>query len=1354
MAVVSLEQFSKQLTDSALLTTEDVSSILTSLPSDQQPQDGEQFARELVRQKKLTKFQAEQIYLGKGKSLVMGNYTILDKLGQGGMGMVLKAEHKRLKRLVAIKVMSPAALKTPDALKRFHREVEAAAKLRHTNVVATDDADEAKGTHFLVMEYVEGSDLSALVKKKGPMSVEQALQCIIQAARGLEFAHQQGVVHRDIKPANLLLDSKGTVKILDMGLARIEGDSAGRAELTSTGAVMGTVDYMAPEQALSTKTADARSDIYSLGISLWYLLTGRCAYDGDTLMAKLLAHRDAPIPSLCELRVEVPASVDAVFQKMVAKQAKDRYQSMTEVIRDLVACQSGPTSTSNVAAAHLAEDTNLKSFLSNLGSPSAPVMTTRQVQPTATRRIQPTATYVSADAVAEATMLTGDLTQSTDPQLMTSVRSKVGQKKRASAKSVTAPPWWRDWRVQIGGGAAAALLLLGVIFLFQTPNGTLRVEILDPEVEMKVKGSELTFHGSNLEPVSVKPGEKKLLVTRGDQSFETELFTIKKGPETRVKAELLGDNLVVNVDGKVIAKQPIKRKGFTTSTTGGDSKSPTSNTAASAPPKPLLPKAAGDLPSGFVPLFNGKDLTGWKGEVGDPKKRAQMTPAELASAQAKADETMRAHWRVENGVLTFDGKGDNLCTARDYTDFELYLEWKITAGGDSGVYLRGTPQVQIWDSAAKQNGNNMGSGGLYNNRKNLARPLVNADKPIGEWNAMLIRIVGDKVTVSLNGQLVVDNVVFENYFEPDKPIYLSGPIELQKFGAPLQFRSVLIRELNANTDRTAVGLPPTRFETDRRIPAKDYGLRFAGRNQYTKQKFDSNSRLAKNEPWTIEGWVSVDPAGLTEKGPGYLIFFDQDYNVTAKKFANQALRWSLQASLSNVTASKEEIIPYEPQHLALTYDKSKLRLYVNGILKCERPAQYGESKVYFNAGPSSYSATNDRIGFHGTLAEVRFSSVVRYQESFTPPTKMPLDDATVALYHMDEGQGTLAKDSTSRANHLEVVAATWVKAKPQAAAPPAAKTPFTTAEAKAHQAAWAQHLGTTVEMTNSVGAKMILIPPGEFLMGSSDEHVESALKLGEVEDQGILDRVRYERPQHAVVITKPFWMGATEVTVGEFKKFTAATNYQTDAEKREAAKRVGEVEDPGKPPKRPWSYQYWGVERQDTEPATMISWDDAVAYCEWLGKTENARFRLPTEAEWEYACRAGTTTLCWFGDDPQTLDQCAWYRKNSQYGPRSVGRTLTNPFGLFDVYGNVSEWCQDFHAPWANSRQLSAITSDPTGPTTGTTQVYRGGQFSSGPFSCRSAFRVDTIPKFTGTNVGFRLVREIGHRTTTATIPP
>jgi hypothetical protein len=194
-----------------------------------------------------------------------------------------------------------------------------------------------------------------------------------------------------------------------------------------------------------------------------------------------------------------------------------------------------------------------------------------------------------------------------------------------------------------------------------------------------------------------------------------------------------------------------------------------------------------------VPLFNGKDLTGWKGLVADPPKRAKMTPGELAQAQAAADQRMRAHWKAVDGVLVFDGGGDSICTAKDYGDFELWVDWKIGPDGDSGIYLRGAPQVQIWDADKHPEG----SGGLYNNQQNPKDPLVRADKSIGEWNSFYIRMVGEKVTVEVNDVLVVDNVVLENYSERDKPIYRTGQIELQNHGNTLYFRNVYVRELTA-----------------------------------------------------------------------------------------------------------------------------------------------------------------------------------------------------------------------------------------------------------------------------------------------------------------------------------------------------------------------------------------------------------------------------------------------------------------------------------------------------------------------------------------------------------------------------
>ena len=205
----------------------------------------------------------------------------------------------------------------------------------------------------------------------------------------------------------------------------------------------------------------------------------------------------------------------------------------------------------------------------------------------------------------------------------------------------------------------------------------------------------------------------------------------------------------------------------------------------------LSPAADNTPPEGFVALFNGKDLSGWKGLVGNPKTRAEMSAEQLAAAQQKADEAIRVHWQVVDGALVFDGKGKSLCTAKDYGDFEFHVDWKILPAGDSGIYLRGSPQVQIWDPGRRPEG----SGGLYNNKIHPSKPTACADHPIGQWNTFRIKMVGEKVTVWLNDQLVVDNVTMENYWERDKPIYPTGQIELQNHGNTLYFKNIYIREI-------------------------------------------------------------------------------------------------------------------------------------------------------------------------------------------------------------------------------------------------------------------------------------------------------------------------------------------------------------------------------------------------------------------------------------------------------------------------------------------------------------------------------------------------------------------------------
>jgi serine/threonine protein kinase len=243
-----------------------------------------------------------------------------------------------MKRIVALKVLAPNLSSNETFVQRFQREVETIARLGHPNIVMAYDADESEAGHFLVMEYVNGRDLAVILQQNGVFSVPLAVDCILQAARGLAYTHAQSIVHRDIKPHNLMLDDMGIVKVTDLGLARLDQAASGPGlgtDMTMEGSVMGTVDFMPPEQAVDSTSIDQRADIYSLGATLYYLLTGQAPYTGSSLMAVLLKHREEEIPSLRAVRPEVPAELDVLFRRMMAKNRDERVQSMEEVIVEL-----------------------------------------------------------------------------------------------------------------------------------------------------------------------------------------------------------------------------------------------------------------------------------------------------------------------------------------------------------------------------------------------------------------------------------------------------------------------------------------------------------------------------------------------------------------------------------------------------------------------------------------------------------------------------------------------------------------------------------------------------------------------------------------------------------------------------------------------------------------------------------------------------------------------------------------------------------------------------------------------------------------------------------------------------------
>jgi serine/threonine protein kinase len=297
-----------------------------------------ELAEDLVLKRWLTLYQAKEVFRGRGKKLYLGPYLLLDRLGAGSMSVVFKARHRRLGRIDALKVIRPERLDDPRVLRCFLDEAEAAARLSHPNVVSVYDAGATAGSCFLAMEYVEGTDLERLVKRHGRLPAARACRYVQQAALGLQHAHDRGLVHRDVKPSNLLLSLDGTtVKMGDLGMALLppRGEGKNGAAVFSNRALMGTPDYVAPEQVEDPWGVDGRADIYALGCTLYFLLTGRPPFQGGTPLDKLQRHRLEEPPGLKRLQRRLPAGLVAVLRHLLAKKREERCQTPREASQAL-----------------------------------------------------------------------------------------------------------------------------------------------------------------------------------------------------------------------------------------------------------------------------------------------------------------------------------------------------------------------------------------------------------------------------------------------------------------------------------------------------------------------------------------------------------------------------------------------------------------------------------------------------------------------------------------------------------------------------------------------------------------------------------------------------------------------------------------------------------------------------------------------------------------------------------------------------------------------------------------------------------------------------------------------------------
>ena len=1348
---IVLSQFVKSLAESGLMSEGEIEAFINTLPLEKKPDDGAALARELVRQKKLTKFQAQAVYQGKVKALILGDYVVLDRIGQGGMGQVFKAEHKVMKRVVALKTLPASATKSEQAVKRFHREVEVAARLSHPNIVTAHDAGEDHGLHYLVMECVDGDNFASYVREHGRIPVNIALDYIAQAAKGLEYAHKQKVIHRDIKPSNLLLDHEGNVKILDMGLARLNQeigveDQTAEETLTGTGQMMGTIDFMPPEQAENTKTADERSDIYSLGCTMFFLLTGRVLYSGDTTVMKIIAHREHSVPSLRAELPEIPEQLDAVYQKMVAKKPEDRYGSMSEVIAELEKCGAPPPE-------QLAET---ESF--------SPVP-----------RIKTAGDEPSIDLNLPVVSPMDDLRR---------VRPKKPQRGKFGAKAI------------IVAGAALGLLfvlsLLGVVFMLRTPEGTVVVTVNEAGAELSVDGGKITVKspGDN-EPVEIEvvEGKHTLRVRKGGFQTHTEEFSIRSGGKETVRV------LLVPLKATVASK-PRPGPGKS-SKPGAASKPPPDDVSPDTPatdwtPNPNAPPLA---VAPVTPEQAQQHQRAWAEYLGVPLEKTNsmgmkfrlIPPGEYDMGSPESEEGRRddegpVH-RVRITKPFYVGVYE--VTQEEYRQVMGDNPSSFSATGTSSSLVvnsdtgRHPVEKVSWDDAAQFC---------------VSLSALPGEKQVGgfyrlpteaEWEyacragTTTIFHFGDSLSSS---QANFDGT--EPYAAAEKGARLerSTPVGLHQPNAFGLF------DMHGNVWEWCQDRKQSKYYRRSIIddpPGPRVGsLRVSRGGSWRHGGFCCRSAARGGDPRDYRSW-SVGVRVVWVPPPRHW----KPQRLAKREVMTNSIGMNL------VSIPPGEFVMGSPEaerrvtlgrtvHVG-SYYPNKFGLYDMHGNVCEWCADwYGED--YYQTSPTE-NPGSPPSGKYRILRGSGWMYMPKWARAANRSQGTPdRTSSAVGMRVVCETTGNLPDLDESVSNSIDMTFTLIPAGEFQMGSPESEEDrqtdetqhkvkitrPFYLGVFEITQAEHLKVMGSDPSFFSSNGGGAQLVQgmdtsqfPVEMI--SWADAVQFCAKLSalpEEEKAGRHYRLPTEAeweyacragtrtpfnhgdsysseyanfkgesdegPQHAVRITKPFYLGMYEVTQEQYRRVMGANP---------SAHAMGGAREA----------KVKGLET-DHFPVETVSWEDAHRFCLELSAMPEEiragrRYRLPTEAEWEYACRADTTTPFHFGISLSS--QRANVLGDSPHGyakegptlgrPSEVGSYPANPFGLYDMHGNVWEWCADWYD---DEYYPTSPTDSPLGSSSGSSRSQRGGSWSSFPVYCRAANRSNVYPDSQRDNVGFRVV--------------
>ncbi len=1223
----------------------------------------------------------------------LAGYEILEVIGRGGMGIVLRAMDVKLNRVVAIKVLAPELASNPQARKRFLREAQAAAAVSHDHVVtihAVDDgASGGNKVPLLVMECIVGQSLQEKIDKVGALGLKEILRIGMQIASGLAAAHKQGLVHRDIKPANILLENGvERVKITDFGLARATDDVG----ITQSGQIAGTPQYMSPEQAMG-QPVDQRSDLFSLGSVLYTMCTGRPAFRADSAVAVLRRVCDDTPRPINEVNAEVPDWLIAIVNRLMAKKAEGRFQTAQEVAglleKWLAHCQQPatvprppmpesvtPVETLNTAAAEPETESSLGAFVTGVLTlffiAVVGIFAAELTGYLGAERRSFTMTYLIAALMGF--LLIAKLASAAFNWLREPATTRSSQEpsidSRFNHPASTTPPrgtlsrawdaWWseRDRWITISVQTVLILVYLVCMICFVSMGGSggqdaeghvtfgYRLGVPDPWFQFEVYPQpNMPFRTLfNLWSSSV------LIGLVGCAAYYV-FWQIEKARDPKT-SKWNGPALMLGIwgVGALFAVGLGHWQGY----------------AALNKPRVAATQRAPlvDANAAAIDLNGAWDGSRpWRAEFTHVQIKPGLKSVPINGKLTVADGpegTFRIDAMFDVASRTIEGQfhGDwgggrmRLVVSDDGNSMEGTYGWLKTVSGEEPV------TAHRWDMRRRGKAVNSAQTVVQHPADRLDLPAPDG-KPFDLWKhaALVSDRTAAEWVLSIHGKVRIN----------DSDVELKAVSDLPS--EPFRLTAV---DLEDNPSVTTAGLAC--FADCRHLRS----LRLSGPGLTTEglAHFKNIGDLTQ---------LNLGGPGLTDVGISHF---------------RTCLR------LSHVTLTGLGVTDSGLGHVRELPQLELLSLTGTHLTDAGLTALHSAKQLR----DLNVAGTDVTIGGINSLKRALPQCRIVWNGSIIEPTLQP------------------------------------------------AVAPFDAVQAKAHQAAWAKHLGVDVEHTNSIRMKLQLIPPGEFTMGTAPGAADRLVaNPGWYFARWVGERRQAEGPPRVVRISQPMYVGAHEVTVGQFAEFLKDRGYKTEAETDSSGGYSWRDGTWKRDETARWHNP--GFLQSPDHPVSNVAWSDAVAFCDWLSRQEGVEYRLPREVEWEYACRAGSTTLFSTGDDPASLEGFAniadaavleHHKHMTWAAPWNDGFTFTAPvgsfkpnnFGLFDMHGNVHEWCFDGYDANAYSR-LPA--TDPVGPTDGSRHVYRGGGWDNWLGFCRSADRYGSHSETLRTQwAGFRVVRTFG----------